>query len=108
MQILIQVISTSNESLRQAIANDVKLETFNFMVSEYKRNHRKYGWAKVHSTLSDRRGAINIHWDSKSKILLCRVVNRGAAKPNLIVGDFIHYLFARYRAKIQAINLLPR
>ncbi|HKQ78481.1 MAG TPA: hypothetical protein VJ810_32575, partial [Blastocatellia bacterium] len=73
-----------------------------------KRLHRDNGWAKIHSTLSDRRGAINIHWDPKSKILLCRVVNRGAAKPNLIIGDFIHYLFARYRNKIQAINILPR
>src|SRR5262249_38925716 len=40
--------------------------------------------------------------------LLCRVVNKGAARPNLIIGDFIHYLFARYRNKIQAINILPR
>jgi hypothetical protein len=108
MQILIQVISTSKESLRQAIANDAKLETFNFMVSEHKRLHRDNGWAKIHSTLPDRRGAINVHWDQKSRILLCRVVNRGDAKPNLIIGDFIHYLFARYRAKIQAINILPR
>jgi hypothetical protein len=108
MQILIQVISTSKESLRQAITNDNKLETYDFKVSEHKRHHRDNGWAKIHSTLSDRRGAINIHWDPKSRILLCRVVNRGVARPNLIIGDFIHYMFDRYRSKIQAINILPR
>ncbi len=108
MQILIQVITNSKRSLRLAIANDSKLESYNFKVSEHKRNHRDNGWAKIHSTLSDRRGAINIHWDSKSKILLCRIVNKGEAKPNLIVGDFIHYLFAKHRSKVQAINILPR
>ncbi len=108
MQILIQVISTSKESLRQAIANDDKLEKYAFKVSEHKRLHRDNGWAKIHSTLPDRRGAININWDSKSGILFCRVLTRGGAMPNLIIGDFIDYLLARYRSKIQAINILPR
>ena len=75
MQILIQVISTSKESLRQAITNDDKLEKYDFKISEHKRLHRDNGWAKIHSTLPDRRGAINIHWDPKSRILLCRVGN---------------------------------
>ncbi|MGE0128968.1 MAG: hypothetical protein AB7U82_12890 [Blastocatellales bacterium] len=108
MQILIQVITTSKKSLRWEIANDAELEMYNFKISEHKRNHRDNGWAKVHSTLSDRRGAINIHWDANSQILLCRVVNKGKAKPNLIVGDFVHYLFARHRKNIQAVNILPR
>jgi len=108
MQILIQVITTSKESLRQAITNDPRLETYDFKVTEHKRLHRDNGWAKIKSTLTDRRGAINLHWDPKSRILLCRVVNKGAAKPNLIIGDFIYYLFARYRSKIQAINIPPR
>jgi hypothetical protein len=108
MQILIQVISTSKESLRQAITNDDKLETYDFKVSEHKRQHRDNGWAKIHSTLQDRRGAINIHWDSKYGILFCRVVTRGETRPNPIIGDFIDYLLARYRSEIQAINILPR
>lgn len=108
MQILIQVITTSKESLRQAITNDDEIETYDFKVSEHKRQHRENGWAKIHSTRQGRQGAINIHWDSKLGILFCRVITRGEPRPNLIIGDFIDYLLARYRSKIQAINILPR
>jgi hypothetical protein len=108
MQILIEVISTGKESLRQAIANDDYLGMYNFAVTEHKRQHRENGWAKIKSTLQDRGGVINIHWDSNLAILFCRVLTRGDTEPNLIIGDFIDYLLARYRSKIQAINILPR
>ncbi len=108
MQILIQVISSGRQSLRDAIVNDPRLGRYNLTVSERKRPHRSHGWSKLHSTLPDRHGAINIQWDGASMILLCRVVTRGGGKPNLIIGDFVDYLFARFRRKIQAVNILPR
>lgn len=108
MQILIQVISSGKQSLRDSVVNDPRLESYNLKVSEYKRPHRSHGWSKLHSTLPDRHGAINIQWDSSSMILLCRVVTRGSGRPNLIIGDFIDYLFARFKRRIQAVNILPR
>ncbi|MDT5293505.1 MAG: hypothetical protein QOJ76_385 [Acidobacteriota bacterium] len=108
MQILIQVISSGKQSLRDAIINDPKLDGYNLKVSEYMRPHRSHGWSKLHSTLPDRHGAINIQWDGASMILLCRVVTRGSGKPNLIIGDFVDYLLARFKRRIQAVNILPR
>jgi hypothetical protein len=108
MQVLVQVICTKGLSLRDAIIKDKKLGDHFLAVSEIKRQGRSHGWTKVHSVELSRRGAINIVWDPHSKLLLCRVVTRGAARPNLIVGDFVDYLLKRFPKRIQAINVLPR
>lgn len=108
MQVLVQVVCSRGPSLRDAISKDRGLERGNLKVAEQKRSGRPRGWTKVHSTLPDRRGAINIQWDSDTSILLCRVVNRGKARPNLIIGDFVDYLLQRFRRRIQAINIIPR
>ena len=86
MQILIQVVCSKGRSLRQEIVKDGKLDKYGLSVSEEKRPGRPHGWAKVHSTGYDRHGAINIEWDAKTNVLLCRVVTRGAGKPNQIIG----------------------
>ena len=108
MQVLVQVVCSRGPSLRQAIAADEKLSTFDLCVTEQKRPGRSHGWAKVHSSLEDRRGAINIEWDAKTQVLLCRVVTRGSGKPNLIIGDFVDYLLRRFARRIEAINIIPR
>jgi hypothetical protein len=54
------------------------------------------------------RGALNIEGDADTSILLCRVVNRGAGRPHLILGDFVDYLFHRLRRRIEAVNIIPR
>jgi hypothetical protein len=108
VQILVQVVCTKGSSLRRRIATDAKLADFNLEVSEQKRSGRPHGWAKVHSTVEDRHGAINIEWDADTCVLICRVVTRGKGKPNLIIGDFVDYLLRRFTSRIQAINIIPR
>lgn len=108
MQILVQVICTKGKSLRDAVANDTKLADHFLAVSEVKKQGRSHGWTKVHSTWPGRRGAINITWDPHDRLLLCRVVTRGAGRPHLIVGDFVDYLLKRFSKRIQGIHVLPR
>jgi hypothetical protein len=88
--------------------NDAALEDYHLRVDEKQRPGRSKGWAKLHSILPNRRGALNIEWDADTSILLCRVVNRGAGRPHLILGDFVDYIFHRHRKRIEAVNVVPR
>ena len=93
MQTVIHVHCSQGASLREKIAKDGRLDDFRLYVVKEQKQGRSPGWLKIRSTESDRRGAINVQWDA-SGVLLCRIVNRGAGKPNSIVGDFIDYLLA--------------
>ncbi len=42
-----------------------------YKVSGKQKPGRQMGWAKIHSTRPDRRGALNVEWDSDTRILLC-------------------------------------
>jgi hypothetical protein len=108
VQVLVQVVCSPGGSLREAIARHPKVGEHNLVVTAEKRQGRQHGWAKIHSTLDDRHGAINLHWDGHARILLCRVVTRGSGRPDLIIADFIEFLFACFRKRIQAINIIPR
>jgi hypothetical protein len=46
-------------------------------------------------------------WDAATSILTCRVVNRGAGRPNLIIGYFVDYLLRRQRRRIKLLTVLP-
>ena len=108
MQTIIQVIATGHASLRDKIIKDTKLGDFGLVASEQKRQGRPNGWAKLRSN-SGAAGAINLQWHGNARLLICRVINRLGGKPNWIVGDFIDYLVARHRSRIQTIQiLLPR
>ena len=108
MQIVIQVVCTKGPSLREKIVKDRKLQKFLLEVSEEKRTDRSHGWAKLHSTEQDRRGAINVEWQADTNMLLARVVTRSGNWPSLIIGDFVGYLMANQKSRIQAINIIPR
>lgn len=108
MQVLVQAVCTRGPSLRDAVVNHPKLEDHSLRVSEHKRPGRAHGWAKVRSTDASRHGAINLEWDADTNVLVSRVVTRGRGKPNLIIGDFVDFLLRRFRARIQAINIIPR
>lgn len=108
MQILIQVMCTRGSSLRERIANDSRAGKHFINVTREKKPGRSKGWMKVHSTEPERAGAINVEWDARTHVLICRVITRGRGRPNLIVGDFIDYLLARQRRRIQSINVIPR
>ena len=108
MQILVQVICKKGKSLRDSIVNNKNLTDHLLKASEQKKMNRSKGWAKIHSTEQDRHGAINIEWDSDTSILIARVITKGKGKPNLIIGDFIDFLFSQYRQRIQAVNIIPR
>ena len=109
MQTLVQVVCTKGKrkSLRDAIVNDPKLEDFNVIVGEEQQPGRSPGWAKILSIGEDRQGALNVEWDGNTSILLCRVVNKGAGTPHLIVGDFVDYLLARFLHRINAVIIIP-
>ena len=108
MQTVIQVITTGSGSLREKIMTDPQLQRFDLIPTEHQRPGRPHGWAKIHSTSPDRYGALNLEWDGDTSLLLCRVVTRGAGRPNLIIGDFVDYLLRRYSRRIEAINIIPR
>lgn len=108
MQTLVQVVCSKGKSLRDVIVNDGKLEQFGLVTQKKQQPGRRHGWAKIRSSEPDRRGALNIEWDADTSILLCRVVNRGPGRPNRVLGDFVDYLFHRFRRRIEAVNILPR
>jgi hypothetical protein len=106
MQTLIQVVCTKGKSLRDAIVNDPKREE-DFRVDKEREPGRSPGWAKLLSNRHNRQGALNIQWDAKTSILLCRIVNKGAGKANLIVGDFVDYLLAQHCKRIEVVTIIP-
>lgn len=107
MQTLVQVVCTPGPSVRDAIANDPKLDRHHFEILLERKAGRAPGWTKLRSRAQDRRGTINVQWSAATKVLLCRVVNKGAAKPNLIIGDFVDYLLQRHRRRIKLIAVFP-
>jgi len=107
MQTIVHVICTKGPSLRESIVKDHKLEDFDLEVSQHLNPNRRNGWAKIHSTLADRRGALNLKWNADARTLLCRVVNRGKGSPEQVLGDFVTYLFRRHLRRITAVNIVP-
>ena len=107
MQSIIQVTCYHGGSLREAIANDKRLEKYHLAVSRQKTSGRNPGWTKVHSTDPQVHGAINLEWDQATKTLMARIVTKGKSTPDRITGDFIAYLMRRQRRKIRSILLLP-
>jgi len=107
MQSAMQVTCYHGGSLREAIANDKRLEKYNLAVSSQKMSGRNPGWAKLHSTNPDVPGAINLEWDPATKTLMARIVTKGRNTPDHITGDFIAYLMRCQRRKIRSILLLP-
>lgn len=107
MQTLVQVICTPGLSVRDAIANDAKLDRHNFEVLRERKAGRSPGWTKLRSHAVGRRGSINIQWNAATRVLSCRVVNKGAGKPNLIIGDFVDYMLQRHRRRVKLITVFP-
>lgn len=105
MQTLIDAHCSRRHSLRERIAKDRRLEDFSLVVVKELQPGRAPGWLKLRST-SGRHGAINIQWHSIG-VLRCRVVNRGAGRPDDIVGDFLAYLLACHRKRLRLINIVP-
>jgi hypothetical protein len=107
MQTLVQVVCTPGLSVRDGIANDAKLEAHGFEVVLERKAGRSPGWTKLRSRTAGRRGSINIQWNAATKVLSCRVVNKGSGKPDLIIGDFVGYLLRRHRRRVKLITVLP-
>ncbi len=107
MQILIHALCTKGQSLREAIANDPRLEGHGLEVVREKQAGRAPGWMKLRSADSAR-GALNVEWDAGSAVLSARVITRGSRRPSPIVGDFVNYLLDRHRARVQTITTAYR
>src|SRR5438045_2593639 len=80
MQILIQVLCTKGRSIRQAIADDPRIERYGLQVTKEAQPGRAPGWLKLHA--EEMRGALNVEWDAQSSVLSARVVTRGSRKPS--------------------------
>lgn len=106
MVTIVQVICRKGPSLRDAIANDPHLDDYDLIVLRQMQPGRSPGWTKINSTDHSRQGTINLEWSGATNILTCRVVNKGAGKPDLIIGDFVNFLMGRYRKRLKLINVL--
>lgn len=107
MQILIQVLCTKGSSIRQAIADDQRIERFGLQVTKESQPGRAPGWLKLHAT-DETRGALNVEWDAQSSVLSARVVTRGSRRPSPIVGQFVNYLLQRHEGRVQSITTAIR
>lgn len=106
MQTLVQVICSPGSSLRDAIANDRQLAAHWFEVLRERKAGRSPGWTKLRSRAPGRRGTLNIQWSGATRILSCRVVNKGPGKPNLVIGDFVNYVLRRHRRRVKVIAIV--
>src|ERR1017187_966549 len=91
MQTAIQVICTSAPSLRTLIADQARGSEA-WIVSLERSVGRNPGWMKVKSTERGIWGALNISWDTETRTLTCRVVNKRYGTPHAIVGRFVAFL----------------
>ena len=107
MQILIQVLCTKGRSIRQAIADDPRIERYSLQVTKEAQPGRAPGWLKLHAT-DETRGALNVEWDAQSSVLSARVVTRGSRRPSPIVGYFVNYLLQRHEGRVQSITTAIR
>lgn len=107
MQTLVQVVCTPGRSLRDAIAHDPRLATRALEIVAERKAGRSPGWTKLRSIAPGRRGTINLQWNAPTRVLSCRVVNKGTGKPNRIIGDFVDYLLRRHRRRIRVISVFP-
>ena len=107
MQSVIQITCYRGGSLREALANDRRLEKYHLAVSRQKTPGRSPGWAKLHSTDPHVPGAINLEWDPATKTLMARIVTKGKNTADRIIGDFIAYLIRCQLRRIRSILLLP-
>ena len=106
MQILIQALCTKGPSMRQAIADDTRIDRFKLQVTKEAQPGRAPGWLKLHA--EEMRGALNVEWDAQSSVLSARVVTRGSRKPSPIVGAFVNYLLQRHDGRVQSITTAIR
>jgi hypothetical protein len=106
VQTLVQVICTPGLSVRDAIANDPKLDAHQFEIVLERKAGRAPGWttlrsrARVVAVPSTFNGA-----PQPSPVLPRR--NKGSGRPNLIIGDFVDYLLQRHRRRVKVITVLP-
>jgi len=109
MQILIQVVMIDGTKSPRAFMNkDTDLPNFGLKVDSTKKVGRSDGWTKLKSSPSGAPGAINVEWDASVRILMGRVTTKGSETPDIIIGDFVRYLFARFGQSIESINIIQR
>jgi len=102
MQILIHALCSKGQSLREAIANDPRLEKHRLLKVREKQAGRAPGWMKLRSGTAAA-GVLNIEWFPQSSVLSARVITRGSGMPSQIVGDYINYLLRQHGSRVRTI-----
>jgi hypothetical protein len=110
MQTVIEVACSKGGSLREYIANDRSLNKYGLTVLTEKKPGRNPGWMKIKSSHSGRRGTINVEWSGSTQTLVCRIVGRskGRGKPSQLLGEFLYYVFARFRGRLRHVLIFDR
>lgn len=106
MQTIIQAVCSPGESLRTLITVDAEHGEVGFRLLKGLQAGRKPGWAKIKSTDREHQGVINLEWIDHSNILICRIINKGAGRPDEIAGGFVKYLLSRHGRRIKLITIL--
>jgi hypothetical protein len=107
MQTAVQVICESGSSLRTQVADRIRsLEAdCEFKLGAEKTKGRNPGWLKITSREKGVWGALNISWDTETRTLTCRVVNKRLGTPHRIVGRFVDFLWEHHADQIKLINI---
>jgi len=108
MQTVVHVVCSRGASLRELIVCDRQLRRYYLRVHKQQQAGRSPGWAKLHGTKADSRGALNVTWDSTTSTLVCRVISKGASPPSKIIGDFVTYLLGRHNRRIKFVVVLAQ
>ena len=106
MQTVLQVICSGGKSLRDEIENDPHLVSYELKVHSQHKRGRNPGWAKLRATKSHHRGSVNVEWHVNTATLVCRVINKGTARPTHVVGNLMKYLFENHGGRVKAIIVL--
>lgn len=107
MQTLFLIHCKKGPSLRERISKDSRLDDYGLRKLRDLQPGRSPGWLKLASTDATRPGVLNIEWEANGQFLKCRVINKGRARPDRIVGDFLGYLMARHIRRIAFITVVP-
>jgi len=106
MQTALQVICTGGPSLRTLIAHyGRKLEPFGLELVAEKHPRRNPGWMKVRGAEPGIWGALNISWDTDTRTLTGRVVNKRYGTPHKMIGRFVDFLLHRHSRRIKVISI---
>ncbi len=107
MQIQMQAFGRRGGSLREVIGGDLRRKPHDVLyVKEFKNPQRFPGWLKIRG--AGLAGAINVRWESDSRMLVARAIAKKGNTPHELLGVFLAYLIERHGKRIASISIQLR